>query len=57
MCQGARFTKEFIKLCYLMHCTHHYIILYYNRACELSVQDYLGDKKQIQKVGENVLLV
>lgn len=31
-----------------MHYTHYYIILYCNRAYDLSVQDYLGGKNKFE---------
>lgn len=45
---GARFTQVFIKICYLMHLTLHYIILYYNRAYDRSTRLF-GEEKANSK--------
>lgn len=34
---GDRVYIVFTKICYFMHCTHHYIILHYNSDYEFSV--------------------
>lgn len=40
-----------------MHCTQNYIILYSNRAHELSIQDYLEEKANSKNGEQNGLLL